>query len=118
MGSKYRVKLLLRRCTGDRPGCRGYGIFKLDLAYTRFETADTREKVRFADIYNIPFLAVNKAHGTAAELSTVYNGIEIYIRALESMRISEDGNSAVMGGGVYQDQFVNFLFDHGKVSCP
>lgn len=68
-------------------------------------------------MYNIPFLAVNKAHGTAAGLSAVYNGIEIYVRALDSMKISADGNSALMGGGVYQDQFVNYLWDHGKISC-
>ena len=39
------------------------------------------------------------------------------MRALDSMEISEDGQSASMGGGVFQDQFVNFLFGHGKVSC-
>ena len=65
----------------------------------------------------MPFLAINKGHGTAAGLSTVYNGIAIYIRALDSMKIAEDGNSAYMGGGVYQDQFVNYLWDRGKISC-
>lgn len=60
---------------------------------------------------------MNKGHGSAAGLSTVNNGIEIYIRALDSIQISEDGNSALMGGGVYQDQLVNYLWDHGKVSC-
>lgn len=83
----------------------------------KFKVADRREQVRFADIYNIPFLAVNKGHGTAIGSSTIYNGIEIYIRTLDSIQISEDGNSAVMGGGVYQDQFVNYLWDQGKVSC-
>ena len=68
-------------------------------------------------MYNIRFLAVNRGHGTALGLSTVSNGIEIYMRALDSMDISEDGQSASMGGGVYQDQFVNFLWGHGKVSC-
>ena len=33
------------------------------------------------------------------------------------MKIAEDGNSALMGGGVYQDQLVNYLWDHGKVAC-
>ena len=33
------------------------------------------------------------------------------------MKIAEDGNSAYMGGGVYQDQFVNYLWDRGKISC-
>ena len=48
----------------------------------------------------MPFLAVNKAHGFAAGMSMVYGGIEIYIRALDGIQISEDGNSALMGGGV------------------
>lgn len=50
-------------------------------------------------------------------MATVYNGIQIYIRALDDIEVSEDGNSASMGGGVYQDQLVNYLFDRGKAAC-
>ena len=73
--------------------------------------------MKYADRYNVPFLAVNRAHGTASALSNVYNGIEIYINALNSIEIAEDGESALMGGGTYQDQVVNYLAAHGKVTC-
>jgi hypothetical protein len=47
----------------------------------------------------------------------VYNGIEIYISALDSIEIAHDGNSALMGGGTYQDQVVKHLAAHGKATC-
>ena len=65
----------------------------------------------------MPFVAVNRAHGTASALSNVYNGIEIYINALNSIEIAEDGKSALMGGGTYQDQVVNYLAARNKVTC-
>lgn len=73
--------------------------------------------MRYADRYNVPFLTVNRAHGTASALSNVFNGIEIYISSLNSIEIAEDGKSALMGGGTYQDQVVKYLAAHGKVTC-
>ena len=73
--------------------------------------------MKYADRYNVPFLAVNRAHGTASALSNVYNGIEIYINVLNNIEIAEDGKSALMGGGTYQDQVVNYLAAYGKVTC-
>lgn len=73
--------------------------------------------MNFAKKYNVPFLTVNQAHGTASALSNVYNGIEIYVSALNSIEIALDGNSALMGGGTYQDQVVTYLAAHGKTAC-
>lgn len=73
--------------------------------------------MKYADRYNMPFLTVNQAHGTASALSNVFNGIEIYISSLNSIEIAEDGKSALMGGGTYQDQVVKYLAAHGKVTC-
>ncbi len=70
----------------------------------------------FANRYNVPFLAVNRGHGTAPALSNVKNGINIYVRALDSIKIAEDGKSALMGGGTYVDEVINELAAHGKVS--
>ncbi|KAK0507960.1 hypothetical protein JMJ35_009849 [Cladonia borealis] len=77
---------------------------------------DVAATMKYADRYNVPFLAVNRAHGTASALSNVYNGIEIYIHALNSIEIAENGESALMGGGTYQDQVVNYLAAYGKVT--
>ena len=73
--------------------------------------------MKFANKHNVPFLTVNQAHGTASALSNVYNGIEIYISALNSIEIALDGNSALMGGGTYQDQVITYLAAHGKTTC-
>ena len=73
-------------------------------------------QVRFASKYNIPFLAVNMAHGTALDLSNARHGISIYINALDSISINKDSNTATLGGGTYQDQLVRFLDSHGKAS--
>lgn len=73
--------------------------------------------MKYANRYNVPVLAVNRAHGTASALSNVYNGIEIYVNALNSITIAEDGESASMGGGTYQNQVVNYLAAYGKVTC-
>lgn len=73
--------------------------------------------MKFADRYNTPFLSVNRAHGSASALSNVFNGIQIHIGSLNSIEIAEDGKSALMGGGTYQDQVVKYLAAHGKVTC-
>ena len=73
-------------------------------------------QVRFASKYNIPFLAVNRAHGTALDLSNVRHGISIYVNALDSISIDKGGNTATLGGGTFQDQVVRYLDSHGKAS--
>ncbi|KAG8526291.1 uncharacterized protein KY384_000284 [Bacidia gigantensis] len=77
---------------------------------------DVVATVHFANRFHIPFLAVNRGHGDAAGLSAVDGGISIYIRNLDSIEVAEDGQSASMGGGVFQDQVVRYLFERGKVA--
>lgn len=63
----------------------------------------------------MPFLAVNKGHGTNALLSTARHGISIYVRAFDEIEIATDGNSARLGGGTYVDQSIRAFAARGKV---
>lgn len=73
--------------------------------------------MKFANKYNVPFLAVNRGHGTASALSNVKNGINIYVRALDTIKIGHDGDSALMGGGTYVEDVITALSAQGKISC-
>lgn len=64
----------------------------------------------------MPFLAVNKGHGSTSTLGKLRNGIEIHIRALDKIAIAKDGNSAVVGGGVYNAELIPTLWSNGKAS--
>ena len=73
-------------------------------------------QVKFARKHNLDFLAVNRGHGTTRALGTVKKGIQINLRQLKNITIAQDGNSATLGGGVYNDEIVNALDAVGKSS--
>lgn len=64
----------------------------------------------------VPFLAVNRGHGSTVDMSRCRHGINIYIRSLDSIEFAEDGQSALFGGGVYGDQVVRSLAVRGKAT--
>lgn len=76
----------------------------------------TIPKVKYANSYGIPFLAVNTGHGAPKTLGTLRNGIEISLRQLNEITIAQDGDSAFFGGGVYSDQVIHTLWDAGYVA--
>ena len=73
-------------------------------------------QVKFARKYNIDFLAINRGHGTTEALSNVKHGIQINLRQLRDITIAPDGQSATLGGGVFNDDVVNALAAVGKAS--
>jgi hypothetical protein len=75
---------------------------------------DVATTVRYANENNIPFLAVNRGHGSPYTLAKVQGGIEIWLAQLNDIVIAEDGNSAVIGGGIYVDGIISGLSEHGK----
>ena len=78
-------------------------------------TTDSRQ-VKFSNAYGVPFLAVNRGHGSTETLGALKYGIEIHIRVLNDITISADGTSALMQGGVYDDQVISTLWDAGFVT--
>lgn len=78
---------------------------------------DVAIAVRFANARGIPFLAVNRAHGTTTDMSNLHHGLNIYLRNLNFINIAPDGKSACMGGGVYGDQVIRYLASKGKIAA-
>ena len=78
--------------------------------------AETRFQVKFANAISAPFYVVNQAHGATVSQLAFQHGIQINMRQLTSIQIAVDGNSAVMGGGVYVDEIVRTLDAKGKVT--
>ncbi|KAL8989640.1 MAG: hypothetical protein Q9177_001516 [Variospora cf. flavescens] len=80
-------------------------------------TEDVAASIKLANMLGVPFLAVNRGHGTAMDINDCRHGINIHIRTLDSITFAEDGQSAVLGGGVYGDQVVRSLAARGKATA-
>lgn len=70
----------------------------------------------YAGKHGIPFLAVNKGHGSTETLGNAHNAIEIHIRALNNITLNSDGNSATVGGGAYNQEIIDYTWSRGKAS--
>jgi FAD/FMN-containing dehydrogenase len=68
----------------------------------------------YANERNIPYLAKVGGHGAIDSLGDVHNGIQISMRQLNHVRISEDGDVAIIGGGVNVKEVVDALWSAGK----
>ncbi|KAL8990450.1 MAG: hypothetical protein Q9177_000900 [Variospora cf. flavescens] len=78
---------------------------------------DVATTVSFANKFGIPYLAVNKGHGSTSTLGAVKNGIEIHVRSLNSVTVNADGKSASLGGGIYNQELIDNLWSQGKASA-
>ncbi|KAL9025196.1 MAG: hypothetical protein Q9180_007712, partial [Flavoplaca navasiana] len=72
--------------------------------------------VKFANRINLPFLAINRGHGSVSALGTFKYGVLIKLDNLTSIDIAADGESAVLGGGVYSDLLLATLAKKNKVA--
>lgn len=77
---------------------------------------DVATAVKFANLANLPFLAVNRGHGTTLTLNRIKHGVLIKLSNFNTIDIAEDGNSAFLGGGVYADQVLEKLAEKNKVA--
>ncbi|KAF7520829.1 hypothetical protein PCG10_008755 [Penicillium crustosum] len=72
--------------------------------------------VKFANSHGIPFLAVNRGHGSTKTLGRLKNGIEISMAQLTDIEIADDEASAFFGGGVWDGQVIDALWEQGFVT--
>ncbi|KAJ5415214.1 hypothetical protein N7465_003909 [Penicillium sp. CMV-2018d] len=72
--------------------------------------------VKFANSHGIPFLAVNRSHGSTMTLGRLKNGIEISMAQLTDIKIADDEASAFFGGGVWDGQVIDALWEEGFVT--
>ncbi|KAK5656754.1 hypothetical protein OQA88_4302 [Cercophora sp. LCS_1] len=75
---------------------------------------DVSAAVGFANKYDVPFAAKVTGHGPWRGLAEMKGGINIWLRNLSSIEISEDGNYATVGGGVLVAELVERLWAAGK----
>lgn len=71
-------------------------------------------KIRYADAFNRPFLAITGGHGETWDLGNVRNGIGISMRGMIYVHISDDGRSATIGGGTQSGEVIAALWARGK----
>ncbi|KAL8942997.1 MAG: hypothetical protein Q9216_001353 [Gyalolechia sp. 2 TL-2023] len=80
-------------------------------------TEDIVVAVKLANRFGLPFLAVNGGHGTTSSLNTIKRGVSINLRALNHVQVSQDGQSALIGGGANTHEVINTLAASGKVTA-
>ncbi|KAI5778474.1 hypothetical protein EDC01DRAFT_346459 [Geopyxis carbonaria] len=77
--------------------------------------ADVAAAVRFATRHRLPLLVTNTAHGfTRTIQDNVHGGLQISVRALDSIAIDVHANTATIGGGVRNYELVEALFKAKK----
>jgi FAD/FMN-containing dehydrogenase len=76
--------------------------------------SDVQVIVTLASRLDIPFLAVSGTHGWTRTLNRLQSGIQINLRRLNSATLSQDGKTAVVGGGAIQYEITRALFARGK----
>ncbi|EDU41326.1 GlcD FAD FMN-containing dehydrogenase [Pyrenophora tritici-repentis] len=76
--------------------------------------SDVQATVTLANRFNIPFLAISGAHGWTKSLNKLPYGIQINMRKLNTTTLSQDGKTAMVGGGTLQYEITRALFAKGK----
>ncbi|KAJ2996860.1 hypothetical protein NUW58_g836 [Xylaria curta] len=75
---------------------------------------DVSEIVKYANLRNIPYLAVNGGHGAITTVGKLRNGIEIRLSKLSSVEIAHDGTTAKIGGGTLSKTVIDSLWAQAK----
>lgn len=76
--------------------------------------ADVPIKVKYVSAHNIPFIAYNGGHGCTLGLDVVDNGVQIKLKRLNSVTISDEGDIATCGGGIIGKTLVDAPWKFGK----
>ncbi|KAI0198801.1 FAD-binding domain-containing protein [Astrocystis sublimbata] len=76
--------------------------------------ADVQETVRYANNHDIPFVVRAGGHGATKALGYAKGAIQIDLRALNHVKLSDDGKSATVGGGATVQKTIDALAAVGK----
>ncbi|KAH6678178.1 hypothetical protein B0J14DRAFT_316655 [Halenospora varia] len=71
---------------------------------------DVQETIKYANQREIPFLAKSGGHGGIDSLARVHDGLEIWMRKINSIEVSSDGQTANIGGGVKSKDITDALW--------
>ncbi|ORX97112.1 hypothetical protein BCR34DRAFT_607410 [Clohesyomyces aquaticus] len=75
---------------------------------------DVQHTIKYANAHNYPFLAISGTHGTPSTLNNVRDGIGIWLRDMNSVKIHQDGTSAKIQGGIENGKLIRDLWARGK----
>ncbi|KAI1110403.1 putative FAD-dependent oxygenase [Nemania sp. NC0429] len=75
---------------------------------------DVAQAVRQANTCGLPFLAFNGGHGSIGTLGRMHQGVAIDLSQLRSVVVSQDGNTATIGGGALAKNVTIGLWAAGK----
>lgn len=73
-------------------------------------------KIKFANANQLPFLAVSGGHGWTNDISKVRGGVQINMRRMNSISLSEDKKTATVGGGTLQEEIVKELASKNRLA--
>lgn len=76
---------------------------------------DVSTIVKYCNQNSLAFLAINRGHGNAKSLGT-FNGVQINMAHFKNIDIQPDGKSAWFGGGTYDGQVSEYLWQRGYVA--
>ncbi|KAI1822817.1 FAD-binding domain-containing protein [Xylaria intraflava] len=76
--------------------------------------SDVQQTVRYAAEHDHPFVARAGGHGATKSLGDAKDAIQIDLRSLDYIKLSEDGKTAAIGGGANVKHTVNTLTALGK----
>ncbi|KAL8885569.1 MAG: hypothetical protein Q9192_006627 [Flavoplaca navasiana] len=78
--------------------------------------SDVSTIVEYCNENSIEFLAINRGHGSTATLGS-FNGIQINMARFRDISIQPSGETAWFGGGVYDGQATEYLWEYGYVTA-
>ncbi|KAF2660766.1 FAD binding domain-containing protein [Lophiostoma macrostomum CBS 122681] len=88
----------------------------LDAVVKVASETDVQRTIEYANLRNISFLAIGGAHGGSQALNRAQNAIGIWLRGLEGVSITVDGNEAVVQAGHTTGEVIRSLWSAGKMA--
>lgn len=79
-------------------------------------THDVANAVKLANQYGLPFLATNHRHGVTTVMEKLQGGVQIDVSGLQTMQLDGQSNAVTLGGGVYTEEVINYMYEHGRMS--
>jgi FAD/FMN-containing dehydrogenase len=74
----------------------------------------TRDWILFANANDKPFHAISGAHATTTYLNNITNAVGIFLRGMNDIFIVDDGDTALIQGGILNGDVTDFLWAHDK----
>ncbi|KAF2998623.1 hypothetical protein E8E13_007204 [Curvularia kusanoi] len=76
--------------------------------------ADVQKTILYANQKGKSFLAVSGGHGTTSQIANAKGGIGIHLGRMNNISIVDDGEAALIEGGVQNGDLVSYLWARGK----